>query len=215
MMVFPDILKMVCKTESLPLPDAVFKKEQHLPGAISYHITRYISSTSMLVDDAGLLTYFVSHSEPEDSYLQLSFCISGNNTLMEDKLCLSTNTFDVFHFNFTTTFLNQFVQNIKLGSRKDQVLAFRHPTSFSKTFPLCSRKRSVLKALLSNSYTGALENIFVNAKVHELLLFSIECLVDEKEEGFSCRFLADESGRGAHLRSARYTAAAHWRANYH
>ena len=48
-------------------------------------------------------------------------------------------------------------------------------------------------ALLNHSYSGALENIFVNAKVHELLLYSLDCLVDEKEEGFTCKFLADEA----------------------
>jgi AraC family transcriptional regulator len=62
-------------------------------------------------------------------------------------------------------------------------------------FPLCSRKRSVLDTLLNHSYTGALENIFVNAKVHEILLYSLACLVDEKEEGFTCKFLADPAGR--------------------
>jgi AraC-like DNA-binding protein len=87
------------------------------------------------------------------------------------------------------------VHNVKLSNRKDEVLAFKHPNSFTKIFPICNRKRSVLDALLNHSYIGALENIFINAKVHELLLYSLECLVDEKEEGFSCKFLADESGR--------------------
>ena len=53
----------------------------------------------------------------------------------------------------------------------------------------------VLDALLMHSYSGAIENIYTNAKVHELLLYSIECLIDEKEEGFACKFLADEAGR--------------------
>jgi AraC-like DNA-binding protein len=35
----------------------------------------------------------------------------------------------------------------------------------------------------------------VNAKIHELLLYSIECLVDEKEEGFACKFLANDLDR--------------------
>jgi len=87
------------------------------------------------------------------------------------------------------------VHNVKFSNRKDEVLAFRHPHAFTKVFPLCNRKRNALDSLLNHSYTGALENIFVNAKVHELLLYSLDCLVDEKEEGFTCKFLADESGR--------------------
>ena len=88
------------------------------------------------------------------------------------------------------------MQNVKLTSRKDEVLAFKHPSSFHKLFTVCSRKRILLDALLSNNFNGAAENIYVNVKVHELLLYSIECLIDEKDEGFACKFLSDESGRG-------------------
>jgi AraC-like DNA-binding protein len=62
-------------------------------------------------------------------------------------------------------------------------------------FPVCARKRNSLDSLLNHSYTGSLENIFINAKIHELLLYSLECLVDEKEEGFTCKFLANEQDR--------------------
>jgi len=89
-------------------------------------------------------------------------------------------TIDVYSFHFSSTFLHQFVHNVKLSNRKDEVLAFKHPNSFTKIFPVCSRKRMALDALLNHSYSGALENIFVNAKVHELLLYSLECLIDEK-----------------------------------
>ena len=194
MVQYPDIFKSVFKTETNPLPDLFFEKEQHLPGAINYKISRYQSSDSMMVDEAGVLTYHVNKWDTEHSYLQLSFCYTGQKQVDESS-ALTNEVLNIFHFHFTTTFLNQFVQNIKLSNRKDEVLAFRHPHSFTKLFPLCTRKRSVLQSLLSNDYTGALENVFLNAKVHELLLYSIECLVDEKEEGFSCRFLADESGR--------------------
>ncbi|HEX8462862.1 MAG TPA: AraC family transcriptional regulator, partial [Segetibacter sp.] len=102
---------------------------------------------------------------------------------------------DVFTFHFTHTFLNQFTHNVKLSNRKDEVLAFKHPSSFTKIFPVCTRKRNSLDSLLNHSYTGSLENIFINAKIHELLLYSLECLVDEKEEGFTCKFLANEQDR--------------------
>ena len=101
-------------------------------------------------------------------------------------------TVDVFVFHFTATFLHQFTHNVKLSNRKDEVLAFKHPAAFTKLFPLCNKKRNVLDALLNNSYTGALENIFLNAKIHEILLYSLDCLVDEKQDGFTCKFLKDE-----------------------
>jgi AraC-like DNA-binding protein len=106
-----------------------------------------------------------------------------------------TQTLDVFTFHFTSSFLKQFVQTITLANRKDDVLAFKHPHAFTKLFPLCVRNRNVLDALLNHSYSGSMENIYVNAKVHELLLYSMDCLVHEKEEGFACKFLADDSGK--------------------
>ena len=46
-----------------------------------------------------------------------------------------------------------------------------------------------LDALLNHSYSGAMENIFTNAKMHELLLYSLECLVDEKKRALLVNFL--------------------------
>ncbi len=191
MMQFQHILKNNIVTSA----DIIFEKKHQLPGSVNYSITRYVSNESNTAEDTGLLSYFVNKTDPATSYLQLQFCISGNKVFFEKSNSSSTDTIDVFQFHFTSTFLNQFVQKIKLNNQKDKVLAFSHPHSFTKLFQVCNRKRNVLEALLANDYTGAMENVFVNAKVHEVLLYSIECLVEEKEETFTCRFLSDESGR--------------------
>lgn len=184
--------------------DLLYEKEQHIPGSIQYSIRRYYANNFSVADDSGMLVYNVSENKKEN-FLELRFCTTGNRYCNE-RSCANCNqkptencngnheTIDVFNFHFTSTFLHQFVHNVKLSSKKDEVLAFKHPESFAKIFPLCSRKKNVLDALLNYSYSGALENIFINAKVHELLLYSLECLIDEKDEGFSCKFLADESG---------------------
>jgi AraC family transcriptional regulator len=49
-------------------------------------------------------------------------------------------TVDVFTFILLQHFLHQFVHNVKLSNRKDEVLAFKHPHAFTKVFPLCNRK---------------------------------------------------------------------------
>ena len=49
----------------------------------------------------------------------------------------------------------------------------------------------VIEALLNNSYTDSLENIFINAQTQILLLYSMECMVGE--DGFACKFLANEA----------------------
>jgi len=125
------------------------------------------------------------------------------------------DTVDVLSFRFLSVHLSQFVrsqfarpqsaepqsvQSARPGKPEstisDDLLEFRHPTSFSKTLSLCGRTRLVLEALLNHSYTDSLENIFINAQSQMLLLYSLECMVGEKEvEGFQCKFLANEADR--------------------
>jgi len=61
---------------------------------------------------------------------------------------------------------------------------------------LCSRTRLVLEAILNHSYSDSMENIYINAQSQMLLLYSLECMIGEKEEMvFSCKFLANEADR--------------------
>jgi len=201
-----DILKLAQRNGIETDMSVLYQKEQDIPGSIQYSIRRYYAHHAWVAEDTGMMVYHFNENKPRENYLELRFCTTGNRYCAE-RSCSECNesptlncngkhqTVDVFTFHFTATFLYQFVHNVKLSNRKDEVLAFKHPHPFTKVFPLCNRKRNALDALLNHSYSGSLENIFVNAKVHELLLYSIECLVDEKEEGFTCKFLADESGR--------------------
>ena len=186
--------------------DLLYQKDQNIPGSIEYSIKRYYAHQPIAAEDTGMMVYHYHTNQPNKNYLELRYCCTGNR-YCEEKSCTrcselptnnckgKVNTADVFTFHFTHTFLNQFTHNIKLSNRKDEVLAFKHPSSFTKVFPLCNRKRTVLDSFLNHSYSGSLENIFVNAKIHELLLYSLDCLVDEKEEGFSCKFLANDLDR--------------------
>ena len=201
-----DILKVAQGNAIEPTMNLLHMKEQDIPGSIQYVIRRYFPLQKWSSEDTGMLVYHFNDKKPNDNFLELRFCTSGNKYCFE-KSCAQCDeqptkncsgkyeTVDVFTFHFSSTFLHQFVHNVKLSNRKDEVLAFKHPNSFTKIFPVCSRKRIALDALLNHSYTGSLENIFTNAKVHELLLYSLECLVDEKEEGFTCKFLADDFGK--------------------
>ena len=180
-------------------------KEQHIPGSLQYTIRRYNAPQFYNAEDKGMMVYHFSKTEPEENFFELRFCISGNKYCSEKNCmsckaiptenCKSHDSIDVLSFHFSSNFLYQFVHNVKLASRKDEVLAFKHPQSFHKIFPVCNRKRMVLDALLSNSFSGASANIYINSKVHEVLLYSVECLIEEKEEGFACKFLEEESGR--------------------
>jgi AraC family transcriptional regulator len=201
-----DILKVSHRAGVEPSMDLLYEKGQQIPGSIQYNIRRYYAQHSWVAEDTGMMVYHYNESKPQENYLELRYCTTGNR-YCEERSCgqcnqLPTNncngkhrTVDVFTFHFTSTFLHQFVHNVKLTNQKDEVLAFKYPNAFTKVFPLGVKKRNVLDGLLNHSYSGSLENIFVNAKIHELLLYSLECLIEDKEEGFSCKFLADASGR--------------------
>lgn len=202
-----DILKTSVK-DGLDLGmEMLYQKEQNIPGSINYNIRRFLAPQPLVPDDSGMLVYHFNENRPTENFLELRFCTNGNKYCYEKSCSFCADqptgckgeqtTADVFTFHFSSTFLHQFTHNVKLSNRKDEVLAFKHPNAFTKVFPVCAKKRNVLDALLNHSYTGALENIFINAKVHELLLYSLDCLVDEKEEGFACKFLEDERSRQA------------------
>lgn len=185
------------------------EREQHIPGTVQYVIRRYRKQPGWTPDEVGMLVYNFRKNEPVANYLELRFCMSGNMYCKEKesecnqcKLNLSrhcsdkTETVDVLHFRFMPAHLSQFVKARMQTTLTDQVLSFRHPSSFSKTISLCSRMRMVLETLLNNNYTDSFENIYVNAQTQMLLLYALECMVGEKEEEtFSCKFLANEADR--------------------
>ena len=104
---------------------------------------------------------------------------------------------DVLSFVFTPSVLMQFVKpKLSSDTLADNVLSFRHQSSFSKTLPICNRTRSVLEGLLNHTYTDTLENIYVNGQTQMLLLYGLDCMLGEKEiDTITCKFLANEADR--------------------
>lgn len=138
----------------------------------------------------------------------MRFCITGNTycrkkhiecdfcKFNDSKNCVEKiESIDVVSFKFSPTHLSQFVKGIKQTNFSEDILNFRYTSSFSKILPLCGRTRLVLEALLNHSYTDSLENIYINAQTQMLLLYSMECMVGDKEDSFSCKFLANEADR--------------------
>jgi AraC family transcriptional regulator len=109
----------------------------------------------------------------------------------------------VLSFRYQAVHLSQFGKARKTETTiSEDLLNFRHPSSFSKTLSLCGRTRLVLEALLNHSYTDSIANIFINAQSQMLLLYSLECMIGEKEvEGFQCKFLANEADREKIIRA--------------
>ncbi len=207
----PDILTLAYKQPVMyEQLDLLQEKEQQTPGSVQYSIRRYSKIPQWNLDDMGMMVYHYEKQKPATNYFELRFCLAGNvYCKQKDRECDSckvqasrfcadrTETVDVLSFRFSPVHLTQFVKPVPSGENlTENVLQFRHPSSFSKILSLCSRTRMVLEALLNHNFSGSLENIYINAQTQMLLLYSLECMLGEKEvEAFQCKFLANEADR--------------------
>ena len=190
--------------------EVLLEKDQQIPGSVQYAIRRFKKHVQRNVEDTGMMVYHYKKENPQENYLELRFCISGNVYCDQkkaecDQCKLSASkdcseqiqSLDVLSFRFSTMHLSQFVQPALLSEMfADEILQFRHRSSFTKILPLCGRTRVVLEGLLNHTYTDSFENIYINAQTQMLLLYSMECMVGEKDvESFQCKFLANEADR--------------------
>ncbi len=189
--------------------DVLHDVERFVPGSVHYTIKRYQKADTWNMDDTGMLVYHYEKNNPTENYLELRFCISGNVYCRQkqtecdfckfnaSKSCVEkVESVDVLSFNFKPSYLTQFIKGKKQRNVTDEVLAFTHTSSFSKLLPLCGKTRMAIEALLNHTYTDTLENIFINAQTQILLLYSMDCMLGEKEEEvFTCKFLANEADR--------------------
>lgn len=207
----PDILSLAHKQ---PLMEGEAKllqqRQQQIPGSIQYTIDRYRRNTQWNIEDTGMLVYHYTQSAPKENYLELRFCVSGNVYCRKkdtecdmcqfsaSKSCMErVDSVDVVSFRFSPLHLGQFIKPRKGNTvLTDDILSFKHRSSFTKILPLCGKTRMVLEGVLNHTYSDTLENIYINAQTQMLLLYSLDCMLGEKEiDVVNCKFLANEADR--------------------
>lgn len=193
----------------------VSESNRQIPGSVNYSIRRFVKPADWMREDTGMLQYYYESPGSDRNFLELRFCVNGQvycrEHLDECKKCKiheSTNchekleSIDVLSFVFTSTVLSQFIRRTTSDTLSDNVLSFKHTSSFSKTLPICNKTRSVLEGLLNNNYADTLENIYVNAQTQMLLLYGLDCMLGEKEiDTITCKFLANEADRDKVIRA--------------
>lgn len=192
------------------------EKEQQIPGSVQYTISRYNRHPQWSIEDTGMMVYHYEKTGPEENFLELKFCVSGNvycrkkNTECDNcqfgssKTCGDrADTVDVVSFRFSPVHLSQFVKPRKGNAMlTDDILNFKHRSSFTKILPLCGKTRMVLEGVLNHTYTDSFENIYINAQTQMLLLYSLDCMLGEKEiDTVNCKFLANEADREKIIRA--------------
>ncbi|MBA2498716.1 MAG: helix-turn-helix transcriptional regulator [Chitinophagaceae bacterium] len=207
----PEILQLAFR-QNLMQHDLILlqEKEQLIPGSVQYAIQRYSRNIQWNMEDTGILVYHFEKKDKSKNFLELKFCISGNVYCTEkDKECdackfgQSKNcpereeSVDIVSFRFSPAQLSQFVKPRKGNDvLTENILTFSHYSSFTKILPLCGKTRNVLESLLNHSYSDSLANIFINAQIQMLLLYSLDCMVGEKEiDTINCKFLSNEADR--------------------
>lgn len=192
------------------------EKQQLIPGSVQYSISRFMKNRQTPVEDTGMLVYHYTKTGSSDNYLELKFCVSGNMYCKkkdtECDMCQygasrhctdRVESVDVLSFRFSHTHLEQFSRPRRSQPvLSEQVLNFTHRSSFTKILPLCGKTRMVLESVLNHTYRDSLENIYINAQAQMLLLYSLDCMLGEKEvDVVSCKFLANEEDRQKIIRA--------------
>jgi AraC-like DNA-binding protein len=201
--------------DNLPTVDVqdvelISEKEQFVPGAVSYSVKRFRKLAGWDVEDTGVLVYNFAGKKSAENNLELRFCLNGSIYCNQEESACAKCKFnpakqcrekiesvDVVSLSFPPGFLQQFsLGNGKGQTLSERVLQFTHVDSFTRILPLCGKTRTTIDALLNHSFTGTLENIFLNAQMQVLLLYSLDCMLEQKQEPvFTCKFLANEDGR--------------------
>lgn len=206
-----DILTLAYK--QAPLQEhlhLLHEKERQIPGSVNYTIKRYHRNTQWNIEDTGAMVYHYEKNNPRENYLELKFCVTGNVycrqkdvecdmcKFNDSRSCVErVESLDVLSFKFSPAHLSQFIKPRKVNDTlTDDILNFKHASSFTKILPLCGKTRIVIEALLNHTYAESLENIYINAQTQMLLLYSLDCMVGGNElDVINCKFLANEADR--------------------
>lgn len=176
------------------------------PSATAFTCYRYRLFPGMHLEDVGVLSYQYHPKNKGERKIELRFCVSGNS-YCEAPACNSGNcknstnchqipTFDILIFSYPAAYLQSFIGDKKDLTKTDELLAFKRTSSFTFAVTLCNRTRTTIDQLFSHQYAGAMEHIFVGSQLQSLLLYGLDCLVEEKvEESFTCKFLTNETDR--------------------
>lgn len=190
-----DILSLSAGRQVLLDELKLFKElERKIPGTVYFRLQQFQTDEHIQVDDTGMIAYQLSETDQAEPFIELQFCIDTGNNLLNGKRPVAQRI-AVFHLRFNKKTLLPYQRSKGAMNTPDEVISFNHPESFTKMLSLCSRTRVILEALANNKYSGTMENIFINSQVHTILLYSLECLEENKPEGFSCKFLAKDEDR--------------------
>lgn len=193
---------------SLTELDQLVDKEQYIPGAIHYSIKRYGLQEETRIDESGIIKYHCKTNPKQEPAIELRFCLKGK-IYCKEKDCSkcrlgkaancpdNIQSVDLLTVKYSAEQLLQFFKSRDGGSSGYSATFFKYKAPFEKQLPVCCKTRGIIEGLLSHSYSGSLENIYVNAQLQLLLLFSLDGVIQDPEErgSVTCSFLANKDDK--------------------
>lgn len=174
-----------------------------IPGGVQLRKYNYRLHFPQEMDDLGVLIYNYHPKNTKERKIELRFCLNNQNHCSNPKCkngscesrkeCQKEQRLDLLIFHYPAHYLKQFAKSNESASLSDELIAFKRKNPFSTAVNLCNRTRGILDNILLNNYSSALQNIYLNSQAQALLLYGLECLVEEKsEQSFACAFLPNE-----------------------
>ncbi len=191
-----NVLHLLAKTFQVSTDDlnanSLLAKEYSVANGIQYKYVRYQKPTHWDIEDTGV----VSYHKGIDDFIQLTYFLIENEPQLQPLKHgkkEKTETIDIISVLFNPDYLKQFLTSNQYKNTTDTILSFQQETSFVKTIQLCNKTQQSLRTIREHNYSHSLETIFIYAQLQMLLLYSLEnCALDEKEEHFVCKFLAND-----------------------
>lgn len=191
--------------------ETLVETDRHFPGSVAISVRRFKKIPEWDGEDSGSVSYHFTPNHPEENLLELKFCLRGNiycgeaeaqcegcrlNETVKKQCREKVESIDVLSLSYSPTYLQQFTKSALLPrTLSEKVIRFEHPEPFMRILPLCNKTRTALENMLNHSYTGALENIFLNSQIQVLLLYALDCILDRRDaQTFTCKFLATDDG---------------------
>ncbi len=180
-----------------------------LPGSVQFIAERFEASAEAEIDNKACISYIKSANEHTSDLLQLSFCIQGKvycnesskrceNCPIDSQGCAEEmKTVDLLQLQFSQKYLQQFLptQNDN-NNLLTSLNILNQKAGFEEHFSISGKLKSAINALVSHTYEGTMANIFVNAQLQMVLLYSLESQANKQEAPvFVCKFLANDDDR--------------------
>lgn len=183
------------------------ERSQQIPGSVMYTIRRYNRKGDWTEPDEGLMVYQPDTHGAGESNLELHFLLTGEFFCREKKKSCDrcrfqesdtceekTDSVDLISFRYSRTHLSQWARPRNPPGLVNEIVSFKGKLSLRLPISLTTEVLTILKSILNHSYSGGLENIFVNAQSQLLLLHVIDA-IESPQETESAPFLSHASER--------------------